>query len=63
MSLASELDGGEEGGITRIAGADDLPQIALSDEDIKLHADFLQMLDKKTGGECQWLHNHETADS
>lgn len=63
LSLASELDGGEEGGITRIAGADDLPQIALSDEDIKLHTDFLQMLDKKTGGECQWLHNHETADS
>lgn len=63
LSLGAELDGGEEGGITRISGADDLPVIHLSEQELKLHTDFLQMLEKKTGGECQWLHSDEVADS
>ncbi len=63
LSLASELDGGGEGGIVRVKGAEDLPLVRVPDEDQKAHDAFLQMLDKKSGGECAWLSKGEIIDT
>jgi len=45
---------GEAGAVRRVEGADALPLIQVCDEDLQAHTAFLDMLDKKSGGECVW---------
>ena len=56
LSLDSEEGGSnEEGGIKRLTGADDLPVVQVSEKDMSAHNKFLDILDKKTKGDCLWL--------
>ena len=56
LSLDSEEGGSnEEGGIKRLTGADDLPVVQVPEKDMSAHNKFLDILDKKTKGDCLWL--------
>ena len=65
LSLNSGGDDGDDGGasIRRLTGADDLPIVTVNEEDLQAHGAFLQMLDKKSGGECLWNKKAESAES
>jgi DNA polymerase-3 subunit epsilon len=64
LSLNADSEDGEEGGsIRRVTGADDLPLVTVPAEDMDAHNAFLQMLDKKSGGECLWIEKTETAEA
>ncbi|MAY40815.1 MULTISPECIES: DNA polymerase III subunit epsilon [unclassified Neptuniibacter] len=62
LSLATGVDGADDGAIKRILGAGDLPIVTVPEDEQKLHDDFLKLLDKKSGGECVWLSKGETID-
>ncbi|WP_286238689.1 DNA polymerase III subunit epsilon [Neptuniibacter halophilus] len=64
LSLGGSGDGSDEDelAIRRVSGADELPLVQVPDEDQQAHAAFLQMLDKKSGGECLWLSADKPAD-
>ncbi len=51
-----DLEGGEAAGrIRRHTDAmQGLPLVTLSDEELSEHEAFLDMLDKKSGGNCAW---------
>ena len=58
LSLDSEEGGSnEEGGIKRLSDADDLPLVQVSEKDLKAHSKFLDILDKKSKGDCLWLQD------
>ena len=65
LSLNADSDDGNDGGssIRRLTGADDLPIVELMDEDLQAHTAFLEMLDKKSGGECLWNKKAESPES
>jgi len=65
LSLNADSDDGNDGGssIRRLTGADDLPIVELMDEDLQAHTAFLEMLDKKSGGECVWNKKAESPES
>lgn len=63
LSLASGVDGADEGQIKRILDADELPIVSVPEDDQKAHEDFLKLLDKKSGGECVWLSKGQTFDA
>lgn len=65
LSLNSGGEDGDDGGasIRRLTGADDLPIVTVNEEDLQAHGAFLQMLDKKSGGECLWNKKAESAES
>ncbi|MGB0205213.1 MAG: DNA polymerase III subunit epsilon [Neptuniibacter sp.] len=64
LSLNSGGEDGDDGGasIRRLTGADDLPIVTVNEEDLQAHGAFLQMLDKKSGGECLWNKKAESAE-
>lgn len=49
-------EGGEDGGepIRRVTDAEDLPVLVASAEELATHEQFLDQLDKKSGGSCVW---------
>ncbi len=51
----SGADGGNGEPIRRVEGAADLPLLRASAEELAEHQAFLQLLDKKSGGNCVWL--------
>lgn len=64
LSLNSGGEDGDGGAsIRRLTGADDLPVVTVNEEDLQAHGAFLQMLDKKSGGECLWNKKAESAES
>lgn len=65
LSLNSGGEDGDDGGVSirRLTGADDLPLVKVNDEDLQAHGAFLQMLDKKSGGECLWNKKAESVES
>ncbi|MFY0677000.1 MAG: DNA polymerase III subunit epsilon [Neptuniibacter sp.] len=64
LSLNADSDDGNDGGssIRRLTGADDLPIVELMEEDLQAHTAFLEMLDKKSGGECVWNKKTESPE-
>ena len=64
LSLNADSDDGNDGGssIRRLTGADDLPIVELMEEDLQAHTAFLEMLDKKSGGECVWNKKAESPE-
>jgi len=64
LGLAHEGDGsesGEIGAIRRLEGDHwELAVPRASEEELQAHADFLTLLDKKSGGECVWLKEPES---
>ncbi|PIE25357.1 MAG: DNA polymerase III subunit epsilon [Neptuniibacter caesariensis] len=55
LSLAADGEAGDDGTIRRVKNADNLPLVQVTVADQQAHDDFLNMLDKKSGGECLWL--------
>lgn len=60
LSLDSEEGSADDGHtLRRVSGADDLPLASVSQSDAQAHEQFLQMLDKKSGGNCVWLQTEQ----
>jgi len=56
--VGSEGDGMDEDGVSHPRPVDtsalDLKVIPANDDELNAHAAFIEMLDKKSGGQCLW---------
>lgn len=64
LQLGAGSDGDDSGAepIRRVQDAADLKVVMATDDELVAHNEFLQRIDKKSGGGCLWLQD-ETADA